>query len=146
MLQIKRLFLVFIASLAFFNMTCEEDDVVRTNCDKTVVVSENDFNNLESANFTIIEAEIEADCLLLKIGASGCDGSTWQYHLVDSGAVAESLPEQRYLKFQLINEEMCEAYFNKTVSFNLSPLKIDNGVGKVILHIQGLESSLTYSY
>ncbi|WP_344788348.1 hypothetical protein [Postechiella marina] len=146
MLQIKRLFFVLVVSLAFFNMTCEEDDVVKVNCDNTVVVSENDFNNLESANFIIIDAEIEGDCLLLKIGASGCDGSTWQYNLVDSGAIAESLPEQRYLKFQLINEEMCEAYFNKTVSFNLSPLKIDNGVGKVVLHIEGLESSLTYTY
>lgn len=146
MSSIKRLFFVLSFSLCFLNTTCDDDDLVITDCDQTTVISENLYNSLESANFTIIDAYIIDDCLTIEIGASGCDGNTWEFNLVDSGAVAESLPEQRYLKFQLINTELCDAYFEKTIAFDVTPLRIDNGVDKVILHIEGLESSLSYSY
>lgn len=129
------------------NILCEEaDDVDYVSlCDEITIVNPDLYENFNTANFTFIDAEIVDDCLRLEIGASGCDSNTWGFNLVDSGAVAESLPEQRYLKLQLINEEACLAFFEKTVSFDLSPIQID-GSNEIILHIEGLESSLNYKY
>lgn len=129
------------------NILCEEEsdfngDIV---CDEITIVSESLFANLDSADFTFINAEIINNCLIIDIGASGCDSNTWDFQLIDSGAIAESLPEQRYLKFQLINEEVCLAYFQRTTSFDLMPLQIE-GSNEILLNIEGMASSLTYEY
>ena len=148
MQSVKTIFLVIPLALCFINMQCDDnDDINRSSgiCDETTIINHDLYENLNSANFTFIEEEITNDCLHIEIGASGCDGNTWGFNLVDSGAVAESSPEQRYLKFQLINEELCLAFFERTVSFDLTPLQID-GSHEIILHIEGLESSLHYTY
>ena len=46
---------------------------------------------------------------------------------------------------ELINEESCEAYFIKTVSFNLIPLQID-GQNIVPLNIYGWNEQVSYDY
>ncbi|XCF07237.1 hypothetical protein ABI125_05115 [Tamlana crocina] len=146
--SLKTMLLAFVALLCFVNMTCENDDDSNGymgDCDQNTVVDSDTYKNLETDRFTIISAEITGDCLNLEIGASGCDGSTWRFSLVDSGAVAESFPEQRYLKLQLLNEELCDAYFTKTISFDLTPLRV-SGSNEIILHIEGLETSLNYKY
>ncbi|WP_418602788.1 hypothetical protein [Hwangdonia sp.] len=130
------------------NTQCEDenDDLYNGACDFVTIVDKSEYDNLESANFKLSNAEITGDCLTVTVSASGCSTDNWGFNLVDSGAIAESSPEQRYLKFQLINNEVCLAYFEKTISFNLKPLQIDNSVNEVILHIEGLESSLNYTY
>lgn len=146
--MIKKTFFAMIVILCFVNMQCEEEDMASSRdsvCDQTTLVNEAMYNNLVSANFMFVNAEIANDCLTIEISASGCDGNSWEFKLVDSGAIAESSPEQRYLKFQLINEEDCLAVFKRTVSFNLVPLQI-NGSHEIILHLEGLESSLNYKY
>ncbi|ULC59219.1 hypothetical protein MBM09_15095 [Flaviramulus sp. BrNp1-15] len=144
--SIKKVLFVIPVVLCFMNMQCEDDidDSIEI-CDQTTVISESFYNDMVSANFTIIDADISENCLIIKIGASGCDGNSWEFNLVDSGAIAESSPEQRYLEFQLINEEACLAYFERAISFNISSLQIE-GSNEIILHIEGLESSLTYTY
>ncbi|MDO5968294.1 hypothetical protein Q4Q35_00605 [Flavivirga aquimarina] len=142
----KTLFTVSVI-LCFVNMQCEDNDTNLPNeyCDKATVINEDLYNNLVSDHFDLIDADINNDCIAIKIAASGCDGSTWELHLVDSGAVAESSPEQRYLKLQLLNTELCDAYFEKVISFDLTPLQI-SGSNDIILHLEGLESSLNYTY
>ena len=143
---IKKIFFVVSTTFCFMNMQCEDhDDVFELTCDFVTTIDKTKYDNLETASFTFITAEIVGDCLILQIGASGCSGDNWSFNLVDSGAIAESSPEQRFLKFQLINNEMCLAFFERTVSFDLSPLQI-NGSNETILHIEGLESSLHYKY
>lgn len=140
----------FIVCILFcsMNILCEDDndDVLNdSDCDMFAEVDSNTYKNLTSDNFSFVDAEIVDNCLNLEIEASGCDGSTWEFKLLDSGAVAESFPEQRFLKFQLINKELCDAIFRKTVSFDLTPLKV-SGSSEIILNIQGLESALSYKY
>ncbi|WP_298554410.1 hypothetical protein [uncultured Algibacter sp.] len=130
------------------NILCEDVDEPNISsdlCDYRVVINENLYENFESSSFEFINAEITDDCLNVELGASGCDGNTWVFNLVDSGAIAESSPEQRYLKLQLINDELCLAYFERTISFDLASLQI-NGSNEIILHIEGFESSLNYKY
>lgn len=144
---IKNIFFVILIMMCFMNTQCEDenDDFFIGECDFTTIIDKSEYDNLETANFTFENVEIIGDCLTIKFGASGCDGNTWAYNLIDSGAIAESSPEQRYLKFQLINKEICLAFFRKTISFDLKPLQI-NGSNEIILNIEGLESPLHYKY
>lgn len=141
----KKILFFICVVMCFLNTQCDDDVYIEEICDKTVVVDEDLFLNITTDNYTIIETEIVDDCLLIDISASGCDGNSWEFNLVDSGAIAESSPEQRYLKFQLINNEACLAQFNRRVSFDLSPLQI-SGSNEIILHIEGFETSINYTY
>jgi len=147
MQSIKKIFFIIPLALCFMNMQCDAGEIEHLNeiCDETTIINQDLYDILNSANFTFVDAEITDDCLNVTIGASGCDGNTWGFSLVDSGAITESSPEQRYLKFQLVNDEACLAFFERTVSFDLRSLQI-NGSNEIILHIEGLESSLNYKY
>lgn len=146
MLQfIRKVFFVLVSLLCFTNTQCEDDVAVSQDCDFKTIVSNSLYDSASSQGVTFINAKIEDDCLSLKIGASGCDGSTWGFSLVDSGAVAESFPEQRYLKLDFNNEELCLAFFERTITFDLKPVRVQ-GSSKVILHIEGIEQPLEYSY
>jgi len=128
---------------------CENGNPVlkySSTCDQSTIIDDALYANLESAHFTFTSAKIIDDCLKIEISSSGCDGNSWEFKLVDSGAVAESLPEQRYLKFQLVNTELCDAVFKRTVSFDLTPIQISGTNNEIILNIEGLESSLNYKY
>ncbi|TYA74889.1 hypothetical protein [Seonamhaeicola marinus] len=143
--MVKRLLFCIAVLCCLMNTQCEDDVIIDTECDFTTIVSDSKYAVASHNGLSFIEAIINDDCLTLKIGASGCDGSTWQFELIDSGAVAESLPEQRYLKLDFDNEELCDAYFERTFSFDLTPVQVQ-GSNKIILHIEGLENALTYSY
>ncbi|MCB4807809.1 hypothetical protein LG651_06060 [Tamlana sp. 62-3] len=134
--------------LSLTNMTCDDNinDDVSENCDKTVVLDAEMYANLETDFFTISNVNIIDDCLSFSFSASGCSGDSWEFNLVDSEVIAESSPEQRYLKIQLINNEACLAVFTKQVSFSLKPLQINNSQKELILNIEGLDDTLTYKY
>lgn len=150
MFKMKRTVLLVLIVLCFTNMQCDKDNPevnLDNPCDEVVIVGRELYGNLISDDFQFIDVEIFDDCLSIKIGASGCDGENWGFNLIDSGAIAESLPEQRNIKFQLVNnEEDCDAYFEKTIAFDLKPLQINNSVNKIILHLEGWGPPLTYSY
>lgn len=113
------------------NVLCEDVDepIIDGNfCDYKTIINSDLYKDLQSAQFEFVNAEIVDDCLIIEIGASGCDGDTWEFKLVDSGAVAESFPEQRFLKLQLVNNELCTAFFQRTISFDLTPVRVhDSG-------------------
>lgn len=136
-------------SLLLMNTTCDEDapfyDDQSDICDLKTIVNKSLYDNVDTTGYNLVEAEIVDDCLLITIGASGCSGNSWEYRLVDSGAVAESSPEQRFLKFELSNSEACQAFFQKTVSFDLRPLKI-SGSQEIILNLENSNNPFTYSY
>lgn len=138
------LFLLVITS-CFMNMQCEDDDVDVPICNYVAVVDKLEYDAANSNGVTFVGAEINGDCLSLVIGASGCDGETWGFALIDSGDVAESSPEQRFLKLDFTNEEVCDAFFERIVSFQLNSVRVV-GSKKVILHIEGLDQELEYNY
>ena len=146
--SIKKIVFFLLVSLSFLNMTCETDDDIGLSsdiCDQIAIVSKIQYDNLDSDNFTFVNVEIIDDCLNIEIEASGCSSDSWEFNLIDSRAIAESSPEQRYLKFQLVNNEACLAVFKKTVSFSLIPLRI-NGSHETILHLEDFEFPLNYKY
>lgn len=132
-------------TLLLMNTQCDDDDVVNVPCDQTIVV---DSGFYESATSDVYEAGnvyFSDNCLTIEISSSGCDGNSWSMVLVDSGNVAESSPEQRYLKLVLTNEELCDAVVEQVRSFDLTPIQVD-GSNEIILNIEGFPEPLTYNY
>ncbi|WP_460218052.1 hypothetical protein [Psychroserpens sp. MEBiC05023] len=141
----KLILSLFCFALLFMNTQCDDEDVVEEPCGQTVVIDSGFFESAESGFYNLISADIEGNCLNINVSASGCDGSTWSMVLVDSGAVAESSPEQRFLKFVFTNQEVCLAVFTQERSFDLSSLQV-SGSNEIILNIEDFPEALTYSY
>lgn len=81
----------------------------------------------------------------ISFGASGCDGKSWQIELLDSGGVADALPQVRYIKLALVNNELCAAAIGRTISFDLHPLRI-SGVNKIRFVLADYDKSMIYEY
>jgi len=114
-------------------------------CDDQVSIDEQRYQDDSSSLFNLISLNIEGDCMKVSFSASGCNSNSWKMDLVASDAIAESLPEQRYLKLSLENLEACLAVFTRDISFDLSSLQIQND-GALILNLEGFEGNLTYEY
>jgi hypothetical protein len=114
-------------------------------CDQTVVIDNGFYESAESNVYELGNVIFNDNCLSIEVSASGCDGNSWSMVLVDSGNVAESSPEQRYLKFVLTNEEVCLAIVSQERSFDLTPIQVE-GSSEIILNIEGFPEPLTYNY
>lgn len=143
---VKTLFVCMCCTLLLMNTQCDEDDDFQvSSCGQPVIIDDAFFETAESSDYVLVDSSITNDCLTVEISASGCDGESWSMVLVDSGNVAESSPEQRYLKFVFTNNEACLAVFSQVREFNLSTLRVD-GSTEVVLNIEGFPEPLLYSY
>lgn len=144
----KKIAIAIVIMCSLMSIQCEDDilgDDFENPCDDIVIVDGRAFDNVESDDFQFTNVEIDGDCLVVSVAASGCSGENWSMTLIDSGAVAESSPEQRSLKFEFLNPELCLAVLGQEVSFNLKDLQID-GSNEIILNLEGWDNALTYSY
>lgn len=121
-------------------------DVINENCPKqSKIVSNQDYANLTTANYTITGVALNENCVDITFSSSGCSGSTWQTNLFSTNNFPDTFPEQRVLKLKLVNEEACLAVISKTVSFDLTPLRI-SGQHQVTLKIDGWNQQVVYNY
>jgi hypothetical protein len=145
-MELKKIIALLTLCLLLMNFQCNEDDnLLASQCDDTVIVDNSVYQSAETSFYTVANSVINGDCLEVNIASSGCGGETWVLTLIDSGDIAESMPPQRYLKLSLFNEESCLAVFNKEQSFDLTSLRIE-GANEVLLNIEDFPESLTYSY
>ncbi|WP_179008714.1 hypothetical protein [Winogradskyella forsetii] len=142
-MKFKKIIMLSLICLLFMNMQCDDDDVQTTPCGLEIVIDNTTYEEAES--HPIESMNIEGDCININIAGSGCDASTWVMTLIDSGNIAESSPNQRYLKLSLYNNEACLAVFTKEESFDLTALRID-GVNEVLLNVEGFEEPILYVY
>ena len=89
--------------------------------------------------------EINGDCLVINFSASGCDGNTWIVKLIDSEQILESNPIQRNLRISLENNEDCTAVPNKTLTFDISNLQIQDD-NRIYLNITNSGDQILYEY
>lgn len=147
--MIKNLFTLLIIMLVFIG--CKGDDSLccpnpnPTNCNEFSVIDETKYQQTNTNNYTITNVVLNGDCLEITLSSSGCDPNNWNMNFIASEAVVETLPIQWYTKVELINNEACQAVFQKTVSFDLTPLK-DDGQNQVQIKIQGWNTSIMYQY
>ena len=96
-------------------------------------------------NYAITKVEINDDCIEITFGSSGCGTELWEEHLFSVDSFYTTFPYKRALKMELINEELCEAYFIKKVSFDLLPLQLE-GQDLLPLNIYGWNEQVIYEY
>ncbi len=136
-----------IFSLLIFGACNSDDNTVPSSevCDFMVEISASEYEAATTSNYTIVDAQINQDCLIIQISSSGCDGESWVVQLFDSGAIAESFPEQRFIALDLTNEEECDAVISRTYSFELTLLRISES-GEIILNLNSWEGGISYVY
>jgi len=114
------------------------------NCDFETVISTEQYANAPSDQLTINSLDINDNCLKINFSSVGCSGDTWVLKLIDSGDILESLPPQRNLRLSLKNEEECEAFITKELSFDISNLQV--GGNQVQLNITNSDDEILYEY
>lgn len=138
--------LIFFMTLALG--ACSNDDgrinPNNSTCDFGTIVSSVEYRDAPLDYLVINSLEIMDDCLVVVFSASGCDGNTWEVKLVDSEEIFESNPPQRNLKLFLKNQEDCEAFITKEMSFDISNLQVDGN--QVRLNITNAEENILYEY
>ena len=137
--------LFFISTLLLLLAACEDDnDQSIVKGSDGVVIDGKIYDATDTDNYTISDAEINGDSLMVTITSSGCDGDSWETRIIDSGNIAESFPEQRYIKLELVNNEACDGIPSRKFSFNIIPLRVSTE--GVILHLEGWDDSLLYEF
>lgn len=139
----------YIIFLSILLMSCDSDDDnsnIENNCNIiSEIISEDAFNTINTSNYTITEVELNNDCLKITYGSSGCGTELWEENLFSTDAFFNVFPLQRPLKMELINEELCQAVFQKSISFDLTPFQID-GQNELPLNIEGWSEQVIYEY
>ncbi len=139
----KNLFLL--ALIPVFLLACTDGDEPDPNgCDQGTVISQELYRNSPSDEATINSLEIEGDCLKINFSASGCNGESWKITLIDSGSILESDPPQRNLRFSLENNELCEAFITRDLTFNIKNLRVEGG--RVQLNLTNSGDQVLYEY
>ena len=141
--------LLFILTLIFVG--CKGDDSNccphpnPTNCNEFSIIDETKYNQTNTNNYTITNVVLNGNCLEITVSSSGCNPNNWDMNFVASEVVVETLPNMWYAKVELINNEDCQAVFQKSVSFDLTPFQI-TGQNQVLIKIQGWNTSIMYQY
>ncbi len=135
----------FLALALLASMSCSDgNDPDPNGCDQGTLISEDRYRNAPSDQITINSVEIENDCLKINFSASGCSGESWKLTLIDSGSIKESDPPQRDLRLSLDNDEMCEAFITRELSFSIASLKVQGG--SVVLNLTNSGDQILYAY
>ncbi|WP_188458398.1 hypothetical protein [Psychroflexus planctonicus] len=145
----KKIILLF-AFLGMLLISCSNDDQpnppTANECDDVAeILEEADFSSIETSNYTIIDAQINDDCLEIRFGASGCDPEPWEVYLYSTDAFYAVFPLQRAVKMELINNQDCAASFEVDISFDLTAFQIE-GQNEIPLQIEGWDEQVVYEY
>jgi len=132
---------LFLLSLSSCDQT---DDCECIPCYRQVIVSEEEYLTAPDDHLVIDSLALEGDCLTLFYSSSGCNGDTWQLKLIDSEAIMESFPPQRNLRLSLKNEELCDAWFSRQITFDVSKLQLNGS--PVWLNITNSDHRILYEY
>ena len=143
----KKLKLFFLFLISMIIISCNDDDKATNSaiCEDSVIISKEQYVSAPADGLTINDVRIDNDCLHINFSASGCDGSSWKHKLLDSGDILESLPPQRNLRVSLDNNEDCDAYITKEISYDISDLQVE-GENQIALNFSGFEQKVVYEY
>jgi hypothetical protein len=115
-------------------------------CNKNaMVVTDDMYNELSSMDYTVDRVSLLADCLEVTISSSYCNIENGNINLITKESYFESDVPQRISKIKFVNNESCLGVFQKTISFNLRPYRIE-GKNSIVLKIENWENEITYVY
>ena len=135
---------VSFAILVFAITSCNEEYVSPSDCDERIIISKSEYNNAPNDDLTINILEIKDNCLIINYSASGCSGDSWELKLIDAGDILESYPPQRNVRLSLKNDELCDAYLTREISFDITSIQLE--VKKLYLNIKNSGDQILYEY
>ncbi len=140
------LLIIILIGTLLISCSKDDDNSNKSTCNSIAqVISENEFNEINTSNYNVSNVELNGDCLIVTISSSGCDSDNWEMKLFSTDAFYNVFPLQRAVKIKLITSEACLAVFQKTVSFDLSSFQID-GQHQIPLNIEGWSEQIIYKY
>lgn len=99
-----KIFFILLFSSLFLSCSSEDED---PNC--TAISFDNAlYESTGTSHYKILNAEVIGHCLELEIQASGCSAKNWKMNLVDSEIVKQGTAPERFVKFSLQSDELCE--------------------------------------
>lgn len=143
-----KVFFTLYVLIATLLISCSTDDnsTSKDDCDSTSeVISENNFDAINTSNYVISDVQLNGNCLEVTIGSSGCDPTPWEMNLYSTNAFYDIYPLKRAVKIELINNQECLAVFEKTISFDLTPFQIESQ-NEIPLNIEGWNEQISYKY
>ncbi|MGV3695702.1 hypothetical protein [Flavobacterium sp.] len=129
--------LLICCAFAIFAGCSNSNDSNESCGEAAVLVGDLPFGNINTGNYQITAVALNEDCLDISISSSGCDGSNWETSLFSD--------DERQLKLELTNPEVCAAVVSKTMSFDMRPLRV-SGQNQVTLNIEGWPTPVVYNY
>lgn len=135
--------ILFLFSIVGFS-NCSDNEPDNPLCGQRAIINETLYLNANTELLDVVEISIAQDCLNIELGSSGCDGESWVVELFDAGVILESFPPQRNVVISIKNDELCDAYFTREYSFDISSLRVDGS--SVFLNIANTESQILYEY
>ncbi|BAO76334.1 hypothetical protein [Winogradskyella sp. PG-2] len=117
-----RSFLIAFILLSFISCNNDDDSDARSQCDFEIIIDLDQYEIPSPSVYTIIDAQINENCLEITIGASGCDGESWDVELVSDFPLVAGDSGGSNLSLKLRNSEVCAAYFTRTFSFDTTEL------------------------
>jgi len=140
----KKILILTLIGITILSCSKNDDNGNSSNCDFETLISAEQYANTPSDQLTVNRLEIDDNCLKINFSSGGCGGDTWELKLIDSGDILESLPPQRNLRLSLKNEELCEAYITKELTFDISNLQVNGD--QVQLNITNSDEIILYEY
>ena len=123
--------------------SCQEEIIVDP-CTQKLLIGNEIYDNYPDDQLTILDVSLVGDCLHINFGASGCSGSSWIVELVGMEEMLDSDPPQRLIRLSLKNNEICEAYILKSVTFDITPSRVSGN--EIILTLNGWDTNILYEY
>lgn len=118
---------------------------IKSKCNEKAVLDHVAFPQVNTNNYGITNVVLNGDCLEITLSSSGCNPNNWDMNLIGVASTTNIYPPLFHAKVELINNEACQAVFQKTVSFDLTPFKI-KGQNQVQINIAGWNNSIMYQY
>ena len=143
-IKMKKILILTVFGILILSCSNDDDNGNSSSCDFKTLISEEQYTNAPSGQLTVNSLAIDDNCLKISFSSGGCNGDTWELKLIDSGIILESFPPQRNLRLSLKNEELCEAFITKVLTFDISNLQVDGN--QVQLNITNSEENILYEY
>lgn len=145
-MKLLTLYLYCAVILSSHSCTSDNDQQSPDLCGMGVIINAEEYEQAPQGDVYIDTVIISGDCMSITFGASGCSSDTWDCKLIGDGSIMESYPIQTRLRLSLENEEMCDAFFTKTISFNIKDLQIES-YSEIYLNIDSYShQGILYEY
>ena len=112
---------VFFCLFLFLCISCSKTNSDINDSCVSVRFDESKFYSTQNYGIGLVELSLDANCLKVKLGISGCD-DLHNIDMVSDGVLATSDPASLIFDFYDNNPQLCEAYFVVDREYDMAPI------------------------